>query len=111
MIAFALTNANTCSNASIAYDVNVNTATGTYNTANRTYANAPLNPELCNNSHFAMLPNGIAKLKQYTAQTLFCLPLNTYFEVGGANTLSSLYKSLRYNFSCPDSCSSPCGQV
>jgi hypothetical protein len=60
-----------------------------------------------------MLPNNINKLNHYTSGSLICLPLNSYFDLGGTNTLSTLYKSIKFNFTCPSGCnSSPtCGKV
>jgi hypothetical protein len=60
-----------------------------------------------------MLPNNINKLNQYTSKPLSCLPLESYFDLGGANTLSTLYKNIKFNFTCPSACSSSptCGKV
>ncbi len=61
-----------------------------------------------------MLPNSVSKLSQYTNKTLTCLPINSYFNLGGADRLSSIYNNLKFNFTCPPACastSSPCGSV
>ena len=113
MIAFAVTNDATCSSAPIYLDVNINAMSGQFNSANSSTTKIPVKLEPCNSSHFAMLPNSINKLNQYTTKSLTCLPLDSYYDLGGAYTLSSLYKSVRFNFTCPSACSSSstCGKV
>jgi len=59
-----------------------------------------------------MLPGSINKLKQWTTTQLYCLPSNSYLQIGGSNTISDLYKNIQFRFACPSSCSaSTCGAV
>jgi len=59
-----------------------------------------------------MLPGQLDKLKQWTNNTLKCLPLNSYLQFGGSSLSSNLYKSIQLKLSCPSSCSiSSCGTV
>lgn len=60
-----------------------------------------------------MLPGKLSKIKQWTSSSLTCIPLNSYFHIGGANTISDFYKNIQFKFSCSSSCSNVtnCGTV
>ena len=108
MIGVSVANADSCS-PPITMSVNANAQYGNNGSANKTATNVPVKLELCNATHFSMLPNSINKLSQYTSKKPSCLPLNNYFDLGGDKTVSSEYKSLKFNLICPPGCASPCG--
>lgn len=59
-----------------------------------------------------MLNGKLGKLRQWTNNTLSCLPLNSSFQLGGSSSVSNLYKSIQFRVGCPSSCSaSTCGTV
>jgi hypothetical protein len=59
-----------------------------------------------------MLPGKMGKLNQWTSAPLYCLPTNSYFQIGGSLKSSDLYKNIQYRFACPSNCSaSTCGYV
>jgi hypothetical protein len=59
-----------------------------------------------------MLAGKLGKVNQWTTNSLFCLKQNGYYQIGGANTISDVYKNLQLAFTCPSSCSAAiCGYV
>lgn len=101
-----------CPSSSITYEAFLNEYSGLYSSSNRTLSKVPLNPENCTDDHFGMLPGKMGKIRQWTNNSLSCLPANSYFQIGGSNLTSDLYKNIQFRFACPSSCNvDTCGYV
>lgn len=101
-----------CPNSAITFEAFLNEYSGSYASTNRSLSKVPLNFETCTENHFAMLPGKMGKVNQWSSGSLYCLPAKSYFQIGGSNTTSDLYKNIQYRFACPSSCSvSTCGYV
>lgn len=103
-----------CPNTALPFEVYSLEMKGAINSTNRSSTKVPLNFETCTSDHFSMLPGNINKLKRWTNGSLNCLPLNSYFQLGGSSSVSTLYRSLQFKFTCPPGCNTSlasCGSV